>query len=473
MSRRARGEAPAGLRHDHPIFLLRFLRKFLLLALLPLCSALLGRDPEGLRAALRQALALLVLPAGLAGLEYRAAGWAMDGDGALHLYRGILFRVHIRLQTGAVAALQLERPLPCRLLGASVLTLYPAAGLRPRPVTLYLYKRDALRLADAILPPPPAKACRATRAGRLPLALFSANAAATGLLAAWALQKSEGLGFWAEQLALRQLETVARFAAHFLPAGLAWLLTAAGALAVVSLGRGLLRTAGHRAGRSAGVLTAQGGFPGCWQLRIRTGCILWAELRRTPTARLLRQWPVYVAAGCFQGGDVPLTVVPAGRADLLQALLPGFRLPPPAPPSLARGRSIAAFYARSGLLFGFALLLFVLSVRLLPALAPLLALALAAALLFLLICAEGYRTEGGWPVCRTAPPDGEPGLLTARRAAGITLHEYCIFLRPAASIRFQSPWAVRAGRADLTLRFAAGAGLRLRSLPLKDAEKLR
>lgn len=546
----------AGERHYHPLAAVQVFRRYLVLALLPLFSALLQWDLAALYRALRQNAVLLAALAVFSLVQTLASGWALGPDGTLTLCSGLVLRTQTRLHGGALAALLVEQPLHYRALGAARLTLYPARTARP--ITLYLYRRDAQRLAEALLPAPAAGrqvTYRPAGGEWLRFVLLSANAAATGTLAALALRQSSQAERYAEQLALEQVNAVARFAARWLPVGLAWLLAAAGLLLCVSLGRSLLRMGGYRAAADGRVLVAGGGLLARWQTRIRADSLRWADVRRTPTARLLRRWPVYAAAGSFDGA-LPLAVLCPGDAASLravQSLLPGFALPPAAGPGLARGRSTAAFFGVSGGLFGTLLTLTLLAVQLLPAAAPLLAVPTAAAFVLLVVSAEGRRTEGAWlaacgadadtaaarpgpavpeavghtnaaapadasspgspaaaktpahpaeqpagpavPAAQQGPPAleaagscpaaeradlrpaGEPPparrVLTVRRVQWFTMHEYCLFARPVLCQTRQSPWAVRARRADLTLCLPARIRLRVRSLPLKDAENLR
>lgn len=473
--------SPAGLRHCHPLAAVQTFRSYLVLALLPLLNALIQWDLGALHDALVQNAVLLTVLAVLSVLQTLASGWILTPEGVLVLHKGLLVHQCTRLHGRALAALRLEQPPHCRLLGAARLTLYCADAAQFKPITLYLHRRDAQMLADALLPEPaPENRVSYRPAGSewLRFVLLSANAAATGSLAALALRQSSEAERYAEQLALEQVGAVARFAARWLPAGLAWLLAAAGLLLCGSLARSLLRMGGYCAASDGKTLWAGGGLLTVWQTRVRTASLRWTDVRRTPSGRLLRCWPVYVAAGSCDS-ELPLAVLRPGDTGsllALQTLLPGFELPPAADAHhLAHGRSTAAFFGVSGGLFGSLLTLTLLARQFLPAAAPLLALLTAVALTLVLISEEGRRTEGGWP--GAAPQDKsrrtDTCILTARRVQCFTLHSYCIYARPMQCRLRQSPWAVRAHRADLTLYLPSRVRLRLRSLPLEDAEILR
>ena len=72
-------------RHYHPIAALRFLRKTVLLCLLPLANALLEFSLSALLTALRQDAALLLFLCGASWVLLEASSWALDDAGVLRL----------------------------------------------------------------------------------------------------------------------------------------------------------------------------------------------------------------------------------------------------------------------------------------------------------------------------------------------------------------------------------------------------
>ena len=72
-------------RHYHPLAALRFLRKTVLLCLLPLATALLEFSLSALLTALRQDAALLLFLCGASWVLLEASSWALDGAGVLRL----------------------------------------------------------------------------------------------------------------------------------------------------------------------------------------------------------------------------------------------------------------------------------------------------------------------------------------------------------------------------------------------------
>ena len=74
--------------------------------------------------------------------------------------------------------------------------------------------------------------------------------------------------------------------------------------------------------------------------------------------------------------------------------------------------------------------------------------------------AMGYRREGVWL---------REGRLTLRRQRGIYLHSICVFHPDLCLMGFQSPWAANVRRTNLTLIFPGQVRLKVRSIPLAEA----
>ena len=447
----------AGARRYHPFFALRFMRRTLLLYLVPLVQVLFAREWEALWTALAQDLALFTLLALVSYVMLRASSWELDAEGVLRLRWNLMITFERTVQSSQLAAVQIERPVAYRLAGASRITLYPALLPKGHAVTLCLTRRDAQLLADCLMPAPAEEYYHPAGGERLALALLGANSLSTLLLVWLALRQGDSA---AEQMALAQLDQAAAWAARWLPAGLAWALTAWTFLFGVSLARSFSHTVRYAVWRGGGVLASRGGLLLRVERRFRLDRLTCAEVRLSPAARLLRCYPVYLTAGCYSGDD-PLFVYRAGQEDLVRRLLPSFRLPPPWRATLKelQGRSMI-FLAPAGSALTFLVLLLLVAFWALPTAVPLLALPAAACGLWLLFEIEGLFREGAWPV---------DGRLTFLRQRRMSLCCVCV-LSPVAALRItQSPWAVVAGRANLTFAYPGRLQERVRSIPLADA----
>lgn len=145
------------------------------------------------------------------------------------------------------------------------------------------------------------------------------------------------------------------------------------------------------------------------------------------------------------------------RGGLLQELLPGVALPPDTAPDITRRSKI--YFLPAGLPLGLCLLLTAVSRTTLPTLTlPLLVPDLFFAAL-LAAAYVGYRREGTWM---------QDDHLTLRRQKGFHLHCVCALHPDLCLTVQQSPWAVAAHRANLTLIFPGRLKQKVRSVALTE-----
>ena len=215
-------------RHYHPLAAFRFLRKAVVVCLLPLANALLEFSLNALLTALRQDAALLLFLCGASSILLEASSWALDEAGVLRLRWAFISKRERIIRGEALAALTIERPLFFRLLGASRVVLYPVGQPARRAVTLYLHKEDAQELADRLMPVRDPVCHRPAGGERAALVVLGANGLSTLALTYLAVRQSRPFPLTAEAVALSRLNILVRFAAHWLPAGAAWMLVLAG-----------------------------------------------------------------------------------------------------------------------------------------------------------------------------------------------------------------------------------------------------
>ncbi len=445
-------------KHFHWSYVLRFIRKTLVVYLLPLVQVAFRREWSVLFTALWQDLALLCLAALVSASILLSSGWQLDQYGALHIHWDLFVHLDRSVRGGELAAVHIERTLFHRLTGAAQLTLYPIRPAGKAPYTLCLPLRDAEWLADQLMPAAKDEVYHPGGGEQLALALLSANSVSTLLLLLLATRQDRSYPALPEQLAVVQLNQAAAWAMRWLPASLAWLFTLLGFVMGISLARSLLHTMFYHVWRTGGILCGRSGVLHTYQYRIRTESISYADVHLSPTARLLRRYPVYVTAGNYTDSEIPILVYRPGQEALLEKLLPDFRLPPDVR-VLTRGRSLMLFMP-AGAFFAVFLLLTLLSFYALPGLTPVLLFPTAYFFLMLLCAAEGYRREGAW--C------GE-GRLTLCRQKNFTLHYICVFSPQVSLSLVQSPWAISAQRANLSVCLPGPFRLKVRSIPLQDA----
>ena len=314
-------------RHYHPLAALRFLRKTVLLCLLPLANALLEFSLSALLTALRQDAALLLFLCGASSILLEASSWALDEAGVLRLRWAFISKRERIIRGEALAALTIERPLFFRLLGASRVVLYPVGQPAKRAVTLYLHKEDAQELADRLMPVRDPVCHRPAGGERAALVVLGANGLSTLALTYLAIRQSRPFPLTAEAVALSRLNVLVRFAAHWLPAGAAWMLVLTGALFGISLARSFVQTVHYTVWHTADQLGSRGGWLSRFEFRVRSREVSYADVRFSPTARLMKRWPVFVVAGSCRP-ELPLFVYRSGQEELFRELLPEFRMPP-------------------------------------------------------------------------------------------------------------------------------------------------
>ena len=446
-------------RHYHPLAALRFLRKAVVVCLLPLANALLEFSLNALLTALRQDAALLLFLCGASSILLEASSWALDETGVLRLRWAFLSKRERIIRGEALAALTIERPFFFRLLGASRVVLYPVGQPAKRAITLYLHKEDAQELADRLMPVRDPVCHRPAGGERAALVVLGANGLSTLALTYLAIRQSRPFPLTAEAVALSRLNLLVRFAAHWLPAGAAWMLVLAGALFGISLARSFVQTVHYTVWHTADQLGSRGGWLSRFEFRVRSSEISYADVRVSPIARLMKRWPVFVVAGSCRP-ELPLFVYRSGQEALFRELLPEFRMPPDL---LARTeqRSLI-FFAPAGIPFALCLLLTLVSATVLPQLTVTLLIPTFFFGALLAGAAAGYRREGLWL---------REGRMTLRRQQGLYLHCICVFHPDVCLTAAQSPWAASVGRTNLTLTFPGWVKLKVRSVPLRDAEK--
>ena len=98
-------------RHYHPLAALRFLRKAVVVCLLPLANALLEFSLNALLTALRQDAALLLFLCGASSILLEASSWALDEAGVLRLRWAFISKRERIIRGEALAAISAVRSM--------------------------------------------------------------------------------------------------------------------------------------------------------------------------------------------------------------------------------------------------------------------------------------------------------------------------------------------------------------------------
>ena len=393
----------------HPFAVLHLLRKTILVYLLPLVQVLFARNWAALWAALVQDLVLFALLSAACWAVLHASGWQTDAHGNLLVRWRLGIRLDRTLRADMLAALTIDRPVVYRPHGGE----------------------------------------------KMVFAVLGANGLSTLALLALALRQSRPYAPDAQTLAFAHLSHLAAFAARWLPMGTAWMLVVTGWLFCISLARSAAQVAHYTVWRTAAQLGSRGGLLHRYEMRLCRAHLNYADLRRSPVTRALHYCPVFVTAGSC-APELPLFVWKEGT-PLLQELLPGIALPPDTAPDITRRSKI--YFLPAGLPLGLCLLLTAVSRTTLPTFTlPLLVPDLFFAAL-LAAAFVGYRREGVWL---------QNGSLTLRRQNGFHLHCVCALHPDLCLTVQQSPWAVAAHRANLTLIFPGRLKQKVRSVALTE-----
>ena len=453
----------------HFVYIAKFIRYGLVLCLVPMLQALIRFDLQSLYTALRQDAVILVVMAVISVWLWRQAGFSLTQE-ALTLKLGFLITRQITLPCNQVAVLEQSRPLWLRLLGASRVTVYAARSAHFKSVPFFLPKHQAAILAETMLPVrSDATFFEPTGAERIRFTVLSANIATTAALL-WVSAREttrilgEGIEEQLNHLALDNLTRIEQIAELFLPAGVAWLFTLVFVFWGVALFWSLLSTAGFRVSRSGGVILAKGGHVNHIERRILASAVIWCDVRTTPSARLLRRYPVYLCAGSFDGGDIPILVYKKGQEALLEALMPQFRLCPAALGPVA-DRSLPQFLWKGGAAFAFCGALAGVSVWQLPQLTPVLIIPLLLSLGLVLVSLEAWFTEG---VHRNSNHT-----LAVQYSRWFTRHSLCVFTPDRAFSTFQTPFSENVARCNFTLRLPCRRKIKLRGIKRYQADQLK
>lgn len=113
--------------------------------------------------------------------------------------------------------------------------------------------------------------------------VLGANGLSTLALTYLAVRQSRPFPLTAEAVALSRLNVLVRFAAHWLPAGAAWMLVLTGSLFGISLARSFVQTVHYTVWHTADQLGSRGGWLSRFEFRVRSSEISYADVRVSPS----------------------------------------------------------------------------------------------------------------------------------------------------------------------------------------------
>ncbi|MEG0911264.1 MAG: hypothetical protein RSF70_06735 [Ruthenibacterium sp.] len=449
-------DAPQTRHRFHIIFTLRYLRYGLVLCAIPMVQALLHWDLNALITALWQDAAILLFFAAAAFLLWFATSYTLSAAG-IHLRQGILVRHSLFFAADSIAALEISRPLHCRLLGASVLRLYFKTQAAPRTYALYLPRKVAQKTAEQLLPVRADTSVFApTGFEKMAFVMLSANVLTSVIFMSMGWKRvGEIFGQDLQDLAFANFSKLTALAAHFLPAGLAFITSALFVIVSLTFLYALLHTAGFTVCRNGGVIIMRGGFITKIERRIAAKSVSACDVRITPVARLLRRYPVYITAGSFQGGDIPLLLFKKDAPQMAEMLLQDFT-PPTKQMCVPSRKSVPQYLWKPAVGLALSLAVCGVALTIMPQLLPMLAVPMVLFSLSLAQSTEGIFKEG---VCKNSNRT-----LSICFTRFFTRHEVCVFSQDTAYTLVAHSLSISAGRCDFYVHLPCRLKYRVRGI---------
>ncbi|NCC07475.1 MAG: hypothetical protein EOM30_05390 [Clostridia bacterium] len=448
----------------HPVFALRYVKYGLVACLIPMAQALLSWDLDALFIALWQDLYILIAFTAAAAVLWYTTSFTVE-DEAVRIRQGVFVKKQYLFRTQSIAVLEITRPFFYRIVGASRLTMYFKQQAVPRKFSLYLPKKAAQKTADMLMPVHTDSSVFSPMGyERIAFIMLSANIVTAVFFISMTLKHaSDILGTDIKEVAQTNFAYIISFLQKFLPMGLAAVMGTAFVLLSLTFLYSFVHTAGFRVCRNGGVIIMRGGLLSKTERRIYVQSISACNMRVTPAARLLRRVPVYISAGSFSGGDMPLMAVKHGSEAMLEALLPMYEAPKKALCEPKR-KSIASYLWKPGTIFALSLMLLGAAMANMPSMLPVICVPALLSGACMAVSYEGYLREG---VCKN-----ENRTLSLVYTRFFTRHEVCIFTPDTSYTIREHPFAISGGWCDFYVSMPGSITLRARCVARYVADRV-
>lgn len=450
--------------HFHILHFLRFFRYGFLLCLIPMLQALLHWDLQLFYTALQHDAAILVVCAVISLTLWFVSKFSLSAD-CIFVDVGFFLKMRQVFSTKSIAAMEISRPIYCRILGASCVTLYFKNYSSTKKFVCFLSKQSAEILAEHLMPThSDTSVFCPTGFERVAFIMLSANIVTASIFAWMSFGRLQDvLGDDLRFFAWHQISQLELLAAHWLPTGLSVFATIIFLLLSITFLYSFFRTGGFSVCRNGGVIISRGGFITKTERRIFVSCINTCDVRITPTARLLRRYPVYVCAGSFTGGDIPLMMYKKGAEHLPEALLPNFTLPEKKL-CVPKRKSPMQYLALPGLIFVLSAALCAVAYSVLPSILPVLLLPLLFGFFTLLISIEAIFKEG---ICYN-----ENRTISLCYTKLFTRHSVCVFTSDISYTLTENPLSTNDGRCNVTIHLPCRLQYKVRGILQYEAKNL-
>lgn len=446
------------------MFALRYVKYGLVACLIPMVQALLAWNLDALFTALWHDLYILLASTAAAAVLWFTTSFSVEA-GSVKIKQGVFIKKEYMFCTQSIAVLEITRPLIYRIVGASCLKMYFKQQTFPRFFSLYLPKKAAQKTADMLMPVRTDSSVFAPMGyERLAFIMLSANALTAGFFIYMTLNHAaEILGADLKDIAQANLSHIIKFLQMFLPFGLAAVTGIGFVILSLTLLYSFFHTAGFRVCRNGGIIIMRGGLLSKTERRIFVNSVSACDMRVTLVARLLRRVPVYISAGSFSGGDMPLLVVKKGSEALVETLLPMYSSPK-SPICDPKRKSIASYLWKPATAFGLSLALMGAALGAMPSMLPVIFVPLLLSCAGMAISFEGYLREG---VCKN-----ENRTLSLVYTKNFTKHMVCIFTPDTAYTLKEHPFGVSIGWCDFYVSLPGSIRLRARCVPKYMADRI-
>ncbi|GEM_PF-5006585 len=452
----------------HFVWAVYYMRYGFWLCLIPLTRALLSGGLISFWSVFQQDLIILVGMAFLSLYAWLTATWQLTED-CLEIHFGFIFHRRCSCRPCQLAACELRRSLPQRLLGACELELFLNSCHTKKSYRLILTYRQGVVLRDALFPLNRVKngsadesvPYRPSGGDWLMLAALSTNLVTETALVLMTIRHiRQLLGQDLEQQAVSKLEQLLATMGLAVPAGISLVLSIVFFFTCCSLVISVLRTGGYQVARTDGYLLCQGGLYTQVEQRIRTDCIHCIDVRRGLLSRISGFDSVYVYAGGFSNQNTPLLFFRRKDTTLSRQLLPEM-MHWHAKRRYA-ARSIWQYIWRLLIPFSLVTVLWLVALYMLPKAAPIMAVCIGICLFFLSFAVEAFFTEG-----YHYAGNGKFILAFGR---GFTRHFVTVLPREVTAKVIYSSLSIQQDRGDLVLCCPAGIRLRVRGICKSKAD---
>lgn len=442
----------------------KYIKYGFVICFVPLINAIIKFNLPALFTALRQDAVILAVMVPVSLILWRHSNFTLT-DSEFCTSNGIFVFQAKHFSRAAITAVELHRSFYLRPIGATQLIIYFKSGYPVKSCSVYLKKADACRIADILAPVRKAPThYEPSGWERISFVMLSANIITTAVFVIYTFNRiSKLFGDGVKKLALIQFYEIEQIVSAVLPAGVSAVFTLCLIFIFLSVLISFLRTAGFSVSRADGIIISRGGLITKVERRIIAGCITYSDIRITPVARILRRYPVYIAAGGYEGGDMPLLVYRYGQEENIRRVLPEFDVPKKLHTGGGR-RTVSNFLWRAYIYLAVMFVLIAVSTRTVPGLTLPLYFLLVLVIAYTACSLIAYFQEG----FRLLPNR----TLFIRQNRAFTMHLVSVYTHDFSVKYTQTPLAAKDGKCAIRVYLPNRKKFTVRAVSLHTAKDI-